>query len=60
MLSLYREALRIRRTERRSGRVRCSWLEAGEGVLAFARGDDFACVVNLSDVRSSCPLTRLF
>jgi alpha-glucosidase len=48
MLSLYREALRIRRAEPALGDGSLRWLEAPDGVLAFARGDRFACVANLS------------
>jgi alpha-glucosidase len=48
MLSLYREALEIRRGEPalRGGAFR--WLEAPDGVLAFGRGEPFAFVLNLS------------
>jgi alpha-glucosidase len=48
MLSLYREALQIRRGEPalRSGTFR--WLEAPDGVLAFGRGELFAFLLNLS------------
>jgi alpha-glucosidase len=48
MLSLYREALRIRRGEPalRDGSFR--WLEAPSGVLAFGRGEHFAFLLNLS------------
>jgi alpha-glucosidase len=45
MLSLYREALRIRRAELPGRPMR--WLPSAPGVLAFTRGDAFACVVNL-------------
>jgi len=55
MLSLYREALRIRRTEAALEEDSLRWLEARDGVLAFARGDDFACVVNLSAVAVELP-----
>jgi alpha-glucosidase len=48
MLSLYRKALRIRRAESALGAGSLRWLEAPDGVLAFARGDRFACVLNLS------------
>jgi alpha-glucosidase len=48
MLSLYREALRIRRSEPALGDGSLRWLEAPSGVLAFARGDEFVCVLNLS------------
>jgi alpha-glucosidase len=45
MLALYRAALRVRRAELPGRPMR--WLESPPGVLAFARGDAFACVVNL-------------
>jgi len=48
MLSLYREALQIRRSEPALGDGSLRWLDAPAGVLAFARGERFACVVNLS------------
>jgi len=48
MLSLYREALQIRRSEPALGDGSLRWLDAPGGVLAFARGERFACVVNLS------------
>jgi len=49
-LALYREALRIRRTDTDLHGRDLRWLDAPDpGVLAFARGVRFACVVNLSD-----------
>jgi alpha-glucosidase len=48
MLELYREALRIRRADPALGDGALHWLDAPAGVLAFARGDRFLCVVNLS------------
>jgi alpha-glucosidase len=47
MLALYQAAVRIRRTEvvRVPG---FAWLPAEAGVIAFARGDEFACITNLS------------
>ena len=48
MLSLYREALQIRRGEPALGDGTLRWLDAPDGVLAFARGERFACVLNLS------------
>jgi alpha-glucosidase len=50
MLELYRAALALRRTEPGLGSERESlrWLDTAENVLAFRRGDEVACVVNLS------------
>jgi alpha-glucosidase len=48
MLELYRTALQIRRAEPELGDGSLEWLPAPERVLAFARGDRFACVANLS------------
>ena len=50
MLELYRSALTLRRAEPGFGSERESlrWLESTESVLAFRRGDEAACVVNLS------------
>jgi alpha-glucosidase len=50
MLSLYRQALRIRRTKPGLGDGPMRWLDAPEGVLAFARDGRFGCVLNLSSV----------
>ena len=55
MLRLYRQALRIRRSEPGLGDGPFSWLDAQEGVLAFARGDRFASVTNLSAVPVPLP-----
>jgi alpha-glucosidase len=51
MLELYRSALTLRRTTPglSSEREQLRWLDAAEGVLAFRRGDEVACVANLSD-----------
>jgi alpha-glucosidase len=54
MLSLYRQALRIRRADPALGHGSLHWLDAPAGVLAFARGEGFACVLNLS--RAPVPL----
>jgi alpha-glucosidase len=48
MLTLYRQALRIRRAKPELGDGSLRWLEAPAGVLAFARGGRFVCVLNLS------------
>jgi alpha-glucosidase len=49
MLSLYRRALRIRRAKPGLGDGSLQWLDAAPGVLAFARGGVFACILNLSE-----------
>jgi alpha-glucosidase len=46
MLALYRAGLRARRSRPWEDNDELLWIPAGEPVLAFARGDDFACVVN--------------
>lgn len=53
-LELYRQALRRRRSAvpRGSG---LRWLDAPDGVLAFGRGDNFRCLVNLSADRVPLP-----
>jgi alpha-glucosidase len=48
MLALYREALRLRRTEPGFGDGGLSWLEAAPGVLSFSRGDGLVCVLNFA------------
>ncbi|WP_207892136.1 glycoside hydrolase family 13 protein [Streptacidiphilus pinicola] len=54
MLSLYRSALRLRRV---LGDGDIAWLAGTpEGVLAFRRGEGFACVVNLSTESVPLPL----
>jgi alpha-glucosidase len=49
MLELYRRALYQRRAEPDLGDGTLRWLPTEPDVLSFARGDEFACVVNLSD-----------
>jgi alpha-glucosidase len=56
MLSLYREALSLRRTLPALGDGSLSWLSAPDGVLAFRREPGFACVVNLSDTAVALPI----
>ncbi|MET9532129.1 glycoside hydrolase family 13 protein [Streptomyces sp. NPDC006649] len=48
MLSLYRAALGLRRTEAGFGDGPLTWLPAADGVLAFARSEGLICVVNLA------------
>ena len=52
MLSFYRSALAIRRTHV-AGEL--AWLDAPDGVLAFARGDSISCALNLSGERYRLP-----
>jgi alpha-glucosidase len=54
MLELYRSALRLRRSQP-LGDGPLTWLDAAPGVLAFARDETFACVVNLSDAPVALP-----
>jgi alpha-glucosidase len=62
MLTLYRQALRIRRDEPALGDGPMEWLAEGPDgtalgsrVLAFRRGPGFACLVNLSDTDVPLP-----
>ena len=48
MLSLYRAALHLRRTLHALHAAPLTWRPSEDDVLAFDRGPDFACVVNLS------------
>ena len=48
MLAFYRAALALRRTALRSAAPGLRWVDAPAGVLAFDRGADLRCVVNLS------------
>jgi alpha-glucosidase len=48
MWHLYREALALRQRIPALSSGELSWLPAEPGVLAFTRGDGFACVVNCS------------
>ncbi|MER5478913.1 glycoside hydrolase family 13 protein [Streptomyces sp. NPDC002734] len=48
MLLLYREALRLRRTEPGFGDGPFTWLDTQDEVLAFRRAEGLVCVVNLS------------
>jgi alpha-glucosidase len=48
MLELYRSAIRLRRAESGLHQAAMTWLPSAAGVLAYRRGDDFACVVNMS------------
>jgi len=48
MLSLYREALRIRRASPALGAGTLDWLDAPAGSLLFARDPGFSCAANFS------------
>ena len=48
MLELYRAAIRLRRAEAGLRTGDMAWLPAAPGVLAYTRGPEFACVVNMS------------
>ena len=48
MLSLYRQALQLRRRIGDLHTDSLSWLSSPDAVLAFGRGERFRCVVNLS------------
>jgi len=49
MLTLYRDALSLRRTLPALGDGPLAWVEAGQDLLAFRREPGFVCVVNLGD-----------
>jgi alpha-glucosidase len=55
MLELYRAALRLRTTWERFGEDDLTWLDAPDGVLAFARPGGLACVVNVSAQPADLP-----
>ncbi|MEZ5215591.1 MAG: glycoside hydrolase family 13 protein [Ilumatobacteraceae bacterium] len=54
MLNLYRRALRIRREELVGSEATMAWVDLGSDVVAFDRGDDLRCVINLGS--EPCPL----
>ncbi len=58
MLELYRAAIRLRRTEPGLHRDEMAWLPTAPGVLAYTRGPDFACVVNMSGSSVELPEHR--
>ena len=49
MLTLYRDALALRRKLPALGDGQMAWIEAGHDLLAFRREPGFMCVVNLGD-----------
>jgi alpha-glucosidase len=55
MLELYRQALSIRRETPALGDGEMRWLASDDAVLAFARGPQFLCVVNLSGAAIRLP-----
>jgi alpha-glucosidase len=55
MLELYRAALHIRRAIPSLGPGALSWLPSAPGVVTFARGDDFVCIANTSQVPVALP-----
>ena len=59
MLHLYRALLRIRREEPGLGDGPFAWLSSAPGVLAFARGERFINVTNLSDRSVTLPAHEL-
>ncbi len=54
-LELYRRALKIRHEHAALGDGDLRWLDAPEGVIAFARAPEFVCIVNLSGDPVSAP-----
>ncbi|MDH6121905.1 alpha-glucosidase [Kitasatospora sp. GAS204A] len=55
MLTLYRTALHLRRTQPALGDGPMNWLKSDPQVLAFTRGTEFSCLVNLSDTPAPLP-----
>ncbi len=53
-LSLYRRALRLR-TDLLPDREQLTWLRSDPGVVAFLRGGDWVCVVNMGTVAVALP-----
>jgi alpha-glucosidase len=48
VLSLYRSAIALRRHHLTPSVQQLHWRDAGPGALAFARGDAFSCIVNVT------------
>jgi alpha-glucosidase len=56
MLSLYKEALRVRKEQQALGDGSLEWLPSPEGTLVFGRGDGFVCTVNTTGEPVELPL----
>ncbi|SDD07781.1 glycoside hydrolase family 13 protein [Glycomyces harbinensis] len=54
-LTLYREAIRLRRGEPALRGDAFAWAQTESGVLAFRRGEDVTCVVNFADAPADLP-----
>nr|WP_245712174.1 glycoside hydrolase family 13 protein [Glycomyces sambucus] len=54
-LALYRDAIRLRRTEPALQGDGFAWLDTAPGTLAFRRGTDLTCVVNFGDAPVDLP-----
>ena len=55
MLALYRAGLRLRRSSPWQDDGELTWIPAPASVLAFARGDGFACIVNFGPAPVQLP-----
>ena len=55
VLHLYRDALGLRHRLPALASTELRWLETDPGVLAFSRGDGFACLVNFAPQPVSAP-----
>ena len=55
MLTLYRSALRLRRSLPALGDGSLTWIHADDDVLAFRRDPDFTCIVNLGEKPAALP-----
>jgi alpha-glucosidase len=55
MLTLYRNALRLRRELPALGDGQLTWIEAGQDMLAFRREPSFVCVTNVGDEPADLP-----
>ncbi|BCJ55261.1 alpha-glucosidase [Actinoplanes sp. NBRC 14428] len=58
MLELYRSAIALRRAEAGLHEPHMTWLPGAPGVLAYARGAAFACVLNMSPAAVPLPAHR--